>query len=537
MAQAAAEHQDDVNDVRNRRAWVGWTIQIVCLIYAAFVLFENIQECIWRWPTTLVGVAGSYDATFSEEPDTSGFHTVDSVKPGSAMATAGVVKGDLLRFDVPSDLIRRHRAGEISGFTMRHGGQTTHHVVAAKPRSTRTATADDWIGLAYASATNLAALFGAYIIWRSRRVATTMLLGMALLTYGLITSIPQLRFSGTATFPLFDAIGLANLAAIPVLFWAFAVGFYTDHVARPKLWERMVLAVYAALAAVVAVAVLVDDLTDRWSLPGTFQSTTAAVFPAGFIVCLGYMVLGWRRSTASVQQRYALLLVATSAIICAQVLDYLILPIVVGPLQTFHFIANALLTGVIGSGLFTYSILRHRVLDLGFAVNRTLVYGMVSAILLAAFGLIEWAVDHFVPIQGREKNAIVDALIAVGVFLTFHRVRDLVERVIEGLFFRSWQKAEAALRRFVREAAFITDSGELTKAFVKALSKYARTGRRSGGLPARGAALRAGRRRRWKAQQAARSEPAVPGQRARRPEAAGTARRAGRGGGGADGQP
>jgi hypothetical protein len=60
----------------------------------------------------------------------------------------------------------------------------------------------------------------------------------------------------------------------------------------------------------------------------------------------------------------------------------------------------------------------------------------------------------------------VDAAIAVGVFLTFHRVRD----VVEGLFFRRWQKAEADLRKFVREAAFFGEAPALTRAFVQALS-------------------------------------------------------------------
>jgi hypothetical protein len=67
----------------------------------------------------------------------------------------------------------------------------------------------------------------------------------------------------------------------------------------------------------------------------------------------------------------------------------------------------------------------------------------------------------------------VDAAIAVGVFLTFHRVRAVVEHVIERLFFRRWQKAEAAFREFVREAAFFTKAPALTQAFVQALNAYA----------------------------------------------------------------
>ena len=123
--------------------------------------------------------------------------------------------------------------------------------------------------------------------------------------------------------------------------------------------------------------------------------------------------------------------------------------------------------------LFTYAILKDRILDLGFALNRTLVYSLVSAILLGAFGLIEWSVDHFLKIEGREKNALIDAAIALGVFLTFHRVRDLVEKAIEALFFRAWQEKEARLRKFVAEAAFITQRDAILTGLVGALSRFA----------------------------------------------------------------
>jgi hypothetical protein len=131
------------------------------------------------------------------------------------------------------------------------------------------------------------------------------------------------------------------------------------------------------------------------------------------------------------------------------------------------------LAGVIAPVLFAYAILKDRILDLGFALNRTLVYSLVSAILLGAFGLIEWGVDHFLKIEGREKNALIDAAIALGVFLTFHRVRDFVEKAVEALFFRSWQEKEAKLRRFVTEAAFITDRDALLRSLCAALSAFA----------------------------------------------------------------
>ena len=331
----------------------------------------------------------------------------------------------------------------------------------------------------YNLATTMAALVAAFIIWRGGGTPTTLLLGMGILTYGLLTPEPQLWLSAPAIYVFPEIVGNANLAVIPILFYAFALRFYEDCVAPVKARAWVGLWVYAALQSVIGALYAYSDFASV-ALPvvdnaALILSITTYV---GFAICFAYLIVGWRRSQAAVQQRFALMLVATVAIILAQGMDTLGSVLDQGRIThdvyTYaHFIINAVLTGIIGSGLFAYSVLRHKVFDLGFAVNRTLVYGVVSAMLLAAFGLIEWAVDHFVPIEGREKNALVDALIAVGVFLTFHRVRDVVEHGVEGLFFRRWQQAERGLRRFVREAPFITDNQALVRASIRALSQYA----------------------------------------------------------------
>ena len=116
--------------------------------------------------------------------------------------------------------------------------------------------------------------------------------------------------------------------------------------------------------------------------------------------------------------------------------------------------------------LLAYAVLRHKVVDIGFAVNRALVYGVVSSILLVAFGIVEWASEHFLPIKNLETNALIDGGIALAIFLAFHRLRDLSGHVIEGLFFRGWRENEALLRRFVKEAAFIGSKAALGKAMV-----------------------------------------------------------------------
>lgn len=119
-----------------------------------------------------------------------------------------------------------------------------------------------------------------------------------------------------------------------------------------------------------------------------------------------------------------------------------------------------------------YAILRHRVIDVGFTLNRTLVYGSISGILLAAFALAEWALHQLLALEGWEGGPLLSAGLAVAVFLAFHPVRRFVEHYVSTIFFRPWRNKEQALRNFVHEAGFFKDAARLRAAFSNALETF-----------------------------------------------------------------
>ena len=470
--QDAAQDQPGSWNARSLRTRAGLLVQVLCLVYAAFVFVENVGHGLWIM--RLDPATGTIGADLVEPPRHSGQVIVSHLDPGEPMARAGVAVGDEVRFDRPYDLIRRIHAGEPVGFTLEHAGHARRVLATADAAKPKPPSALQTASLAYTVATALAALFGTFIVWRSRRNPTTMLLGMGLVTYGLISINPPSWLSAPALFPMAYLIGAANLTVIPILFYAFAMRFYADHVAPLKAWEKLGFGAFALVQALGgALSGLAPFNIAGFPAVGDSDILLTVWSFLGFGLCLAYLALGWRRSAAAVQQRYALMLVATVAIMLSQSMDYLFQDATAPAVLMVHYLANSVLTGVVASGLFAYAILRHKVFDLGFAVNRTLVYGVVSAILLAAFGVIEWAVDHFLPVGGREKNLLVDAVVAVGVFLTFHRMRDTVEHSIERLFFHRWQQAETALRQFVKEAPFATRSETLTRGFTAALTRFA----------------------------------------------------------------
>lgn len=92
-----------------------------------------------------------------------------------------------------------------------------------------------------------------------------------------------------------------------------------------------------------------------------------------------------------------------------------------------------------------YAVLRHRVIDVRFVLNRALVFGLITTGSVLAFSLVEWVV-------GKELEATQVALyaemgLALAIGFSFDRLKRFVDRVVEQAFFRRQHAAAERLRR------------------------------------------------------------------------------------------
>jgi len=455
-----------VAGVETSRRWR--LAQGLALLISIYVVFQGV-EVVLRVSGHRPGL-GTLGGTWAAP--SKGCQTVSAVDPGSPAARAGIAVGDRICFEPAWVPLRQLVAGEHVSAKVRRGTSGRSVVLTAAPSSSKM----DLGELRYASAELICALLGAFILLRSRAQPAAVLLGAGLVFFGRAYVTPEVLEGGAHTFLAAYAFDLFLNAATYPAFLAFAVVLFERAAGKRAIggWAICGL-LLAATTAAYAVGYLVSTLAGQ----NSFTERPVVYAHVGEEIAMAltavYLFRTRRRTPAIERQRYTLMLLALACIFSSQTAtNWLSLnpqseaSVAASPLQAI----GDLLAGVVAPALFAYAILRHKVLDLGFALNRTLIYGVVSAVLLAAFGLIEWAVEHFVPIEGREKNAIVDAAIALGVFLTFHRVRDVVEHGVEGLFFRRWQEQEAALRKFVREARFITTSEALLNTAVTALSRF-----------------------------------------------------------------
>ncbi len=460
-----------------RNIWVT-VLQVLSLVCAFYILEQDVEAQLFIM-NRLPNVAG-LDADFTDAPDFGqGYVSVTKLGPRSPLPAQGVSAGDHIRFDFLPDSARLMSTGEPVGFTLDHLGHRSHHVVAAVPgRPQRGLVSPD---TALNLADMMSVLLAIFILIRAKGRPATVALGVAMVGFGLTYFVPLSWESGRSVFAAAAVLNYAIGTLEAIFFVMFAMLYYRDSggtVQRGAWWG---LGAYA-------LALLALNEWDTWGrfmladrphLGNDFRlafELDSLLYYAGFAVTFAYLVAGWRRSTPAMRQRYSLLLIAISAVIAAQSLG-LLLEILVpaGGILSNPYLSliYGLLSGVVAPVLFTYAILRHRVLDVGFAVNRTLVYGALSFVILLAFGLAEWGIEKVLPPQYAEANAFAGAGIALVIFLVFHRVRDFVEHHIEKLFFHQWHEKEAALKRFVREAGFILKRDHLTAAFIAALREFA----------------------------------------------------------------
>jgi hypothetical protein len=113
-----------------------------------------------------------------------------------------------------------------------------------------------------------------------------------------------------------------------------------------------------------------------------------------------------------------------------------------------------------------YTILRHRVLDIGFVINRAVVYTGVSFVVVGAFITFEWMLGHLVE-RGSNTSVALQLGGALALGLSVRFIHNRVDRYVDDVFFRDRHAAEAAVRRFAREAPLITSSDDLVRKTIE----------------------------------------------------------------------
>lgn len=120
-----------------------------------------------------------------------------------------------------------------------------------------------------------------------------------------------------------------------------------------------------------------------------------------------------------------------------------------------------------------YALLNRRVLDVGFALNRAVVFSGVSIIVVGVFVLVEWLVSDWMQTTSHSTNLLFSGGLALALGFSIRFVHGKVDYLVDHIFFRKRHKDEEAIRDMARQAPYITDRAILLRRVEQTLSENA----------------------------------------------------------------
>jgi hypothetical protein len=383
------------------------------------------------------------------------------IRPSKSALRAGDLV--LLSQMTMSERLRLHIALSPVDWTMtvpvERGGNTLVTTVTSRSRPPPAGALVSYTFLAIESTITLAIV--GLIAWRRPSIATAALLffGAGSLTcgrlIGLVSWLPDGAFGGATVL-------IALLGYVPI----FAlIPFITRFPTLPdtpgrRLRMRMGDAVFVVVALLSVLQAIYEPLLG--------QSWTALDNATNFasLVVLGFAVVAYLDASGEDRRRIAWVIAGiVVSVVTATVFNAI--DAYVSLVDQVYLIAIIAAFGCALPLALGYAILRHRVLDLGFAVNRTLVYGAIIGVVIVLVSLVDWLTGKL--IDEQRLAAAVEALltIAIGFALTF--IHRWVERLVDRVIFRKRHLAEKRIEYRIEALAF----SESESAVDEALSRDA----------------------------------------------------------------
>jgi hypothetical protein len=143
---------------------------------------------------------------------------------------------------------------------------------------------------------------------------------------------------------------------------------------------------------------------------------------------------------------------------------------------TLFFFWFASLSVVIVPVALAYAILRHRVFDVVFVLNRTIVYALTSAFLIVLLAALEFGAERYIDGLTRAEGIALQFLIALAVTVSAGVAHRRIDQAVDRVLFRTRHQQEEALRKFATTAQFYTAEEPLIRDTVDALTRYGRVG-------------------------------------------------------------
>jgi hypothetical protein len=304
-------------------------------------------------------------------------------------------------------------------------------------------------------------------------------------------------------FLLFFLVGIALVMARPSLmtwiFFAYCLGSAPSFAAQEvstilPSWQHVIASGLPAFSSATAVAFLLlfsvlvpnDGIPTGWRRTAFYIASVIAIADLGYaavstfytgvtfsqalgnsidesLTALTVLVVLARLVTMERTER-ARFGWAAFAIIFGVIANDLRNVLSVGPLEWLS-IAAADLTVVMPLCLM-YAILKRHVIDVRFVISRTVVYAVLTTLIVGIIGIVDWATSAYLS-QVRVAMAI-DAAVTIGLAFALHRTYRWIEKGVDFVLFRRKHNAETYLNRMAKTLLRAKREDTIDRALVHA---------------------------------------------------------------------
>jgi len=450
-----------------------WRALLVVLTLLCAVL--DLWAMAYWQRATVPAEAGSLLARFGPW-DRDHRSVIEQMEPGSPLAEAGAKVGDKVRFDRIGDERRKFGTGEAIGVTVHAGGEGRHLVLRTKPdpEIAKHTGLNALSVVAEWSSVLIQLAIGFAVGWRRAESGA-----MRALSLSLLVSSPGIwgLLPGGAVA---DGVAVWGVWVQPVgygLFTYFSLAYPEERRHLQRRWVRGGFFLLAGAWLAVGgssfaykLEVLPEWMASWGPIVYTFRGWLAIV---SVLISLTALWFSWHRSTGVTRQRLAWIGVCMGTVYATYFLGNLNNQLG-KPVDRFALsaIANlATFPAVCGLG---YAMLRHRLFDMGFAVNRLIVWAVVGLGIVAGVVGLNSVFAPMLDLTQRTQTLLFDAAIALLMLALYRPLRAGAERVVQSLLYSGWQAREQALRQALDDAGELRDREALLTHYLTALGAYTR---------------------------------------------------------------
>ena len=398
-----------------------------------------------------------------------GVQVVTHVSPGSLAASAGLHAGDRIRARSSADYYRLIYVlfpGQPFTVDVESADGTTRELTLRNLDHVEITSAPGPVAIAQKVIVFIFPCFlGALLVWRRLSVLTAIF--AVYVVFGPFSRLDAITAFGWLPNPLFGPVAFA----LDVMMSAGAPAMLLPFLARfpdPKLRPRRLIVSIDVLCALLIVAAAIVTALDWPDAYRTRAAQTTIIGIIAFFVAIG-CVGSFVRARGEQRQRSGWVLLGLIVTAVAYIYNVIDLP--------YESLLQSTLTGVMLSAFpaaVTYAVLRHRVLDVAFVLNRGLVYATLTAILLLVVTLAHWAAEHAIA-ESRLATAF-EVAVSVIFGLTLHWMHGRVERIIDRVLFRKRQEAQDLIDVRIEALDFATSDDAVDAALVSDAARILRLG-------------------------------------------------------------